>query len=518
MNMNLSSNAITELEQAVGKENLTLETDVLETEMLNTLGITRTIIGIVRPNSTNQVRDIVAIANKYLLPLHPISTGRNIGYGDKIPPTNGQLLVDLRGMNRIREYDPVRGHVVIEPGVTQKQLFDYLLNENAPWMMDVTGAGERTSIIGNTLEGGFGHTPLGDRRREINGLEAILGNGQLLKPTDFPNIGPDISGIFVQSNFGIVTAMNISLYPKPERMESFMMTTKYDRGLGDLVECVRGLRQRRIATSLVHIADPVRMLVTLGVSEQCRKENPIFTPEKASSILSKLFFKKQFWTALGGIYGSEDEVRSKKKDIRRAANEVGHSVMFFSDRRIDYIRRLGKMAGFTSFGRNVENAMNQYGELQRFMEGIPSSLAEENINKGMNEEKRVGLVWISPTFTASGETARNVYDLSTAYFREYGFELPLTITLVRPEKAVGIMNIRFDKSKDDERQRAHQLYHELPEAFAKHGIFTYRASAMAMEQPLIVPNPSNWEVFKSLKKALDPNGIISPGRYRIGLD
>src|SRR5262245_8068246 len=55
----------------------------------------------VAPDTVEQVQQIVRIANQYKVPLYPISTGRNLGYGGSAPAYTGSVVVDLKRMNRV---------------------------------------------------------------------------------------------------------------------------------------------------------------------------------------------------------------------------------------------------------------------------------------------------------------------------------------------------------------------------------------------------------------------------------
>ncbi len=135
---------------------------------------------VVRPESARQVQQIVEIAKQYHIPLHPISRGKNWGYGDACAPTDGQVIVDLGRMNRICEVNTDLAYAVIEPGVTQGQMYQYLTEHNIPLILDVTGAGPDASIVGNTLARGFGHTPYGNHFTHISGMEVVLRDGRIV--------------------------------------------------------------------------------------------------------------------------------------------------------------------------------------------------------------------------------------------------------------------------------------------------------------------------------------------------
>ena len=49
----------------------------------------------VAPDSAEQVQQIVRIANEFRIPLYPISTGRNLGYGGSAPVLSGSVVLDL---------------------------------------------------------------------------------------------------------------------------------------------------------------------------------------------------------------------------------------------------------------------------------------------------------------------------------------------------------------------------------------------------------------------------------------
>jgi 4-cresol dehydrogenase (hydroxylating) len=67
----------------------------------------------VAPAKVEEVQQVVRIANKYGIPLYPISTGRNLTYGGSAPTLRGSVVVDLKRMNRILEVenDAVGGQV-----------------------------------------------------------------------------------------------------------------------------------------------------------------------------------------------------------------------------------------------------------------------------------------------------------------------------------------------------------------------------------------------------------------------
>ena len=92
----------------------------------NVSGLERAIPVILRPSSTEEVQAIVKAANQFHTPLYPISTGKNWGFGSRLPSRSECAVLDLGRMNRIIEVNVAGQYAVIEPGVTQQQLYEHL--------------------------------------------------------------------------------------------------------------------------------------------------------------------------------------------------------------------------------------------------------------------------------------------------------------------------------------------------------------------------------------------------------
>ncbi len=96
--------------------------------------------GVIMATTVEQVQGVLAICNKYTIPIWPVSTGRNYGYGSAAPATRGQMVLDLRCMNKILEVDPEMCTALVEPGVTYRQLQDYLDEHDLPlWLRSKAG-------------------------------------------------------------------------------------------------------------------------------------------------------------------------------------------------------------------------------------------------------------------------------------------------------------------------------------------------------------------------------------------
>lgn len=207
----------------------------------------------VLPDSVDEVRDIVRIANETGVALSPVSTGRNLGYGGSAPRLPGAVVVDLKRMNRILEVDDRFGYAVVEPGVSFLDLHEYLRERNVGFWVDVPDLGWG-SVLGNTLERGVGYTQYGDHLSIQCGMEVVLPDGDVLRTGmgALPGsrtaqlfkygFGPQYDPMFTQSNFGIVTKMGVWLLPEPPGYRAYLITVPREEDLGQVVEILRPLR------------------------------------------------------------------------------------------------------------------------------------------------------------------------------------------------------------------------------------------------------------------------------------
>ena len=118
--------ALLEWAEAVGPENVVTETASLRAAEMGTFATGHTIPAIVRPGDRQEVQECLRIANRCGVPVYPISSGLNWGYGSRVPAADGCVLLDLGRMNRIVDFSEKLAYVTVEPGVTQEQLYAFL--------------------------------------------------------------------------------------------------------------------------------------------------------------------------------------------------------------------------------------------------------------------------------------------------------------------------------------------------------------------------------------------------------
>jgi 4-cresol dehydrogenase (hydroxylating) len=80
-----------------------------------------------------------------------------------------------------------------------------------------------------------------------------------------------------------------------------------------------------------------------------------------------------------------------------------------------------------------------------------------------------------------------------------------------------VIDLLYDRSDPEQTKQAYSCYEELLHTFAAEGYGVYRASTAFAEKVASTYGPIKRDVEKRLKKALDPNNIIAPGRCGISL-
>ena len=316
-----------------------------------TTGAHRIISGAVRPSSRLQVEATVRASRELGIPLYPISTGNNWGYGSAVPTADGCVIVDLSNMTSIT-VDAETGLATLEPGVTQRILRQYLDENSLRFLCPVTGAGPDCSLVGNALERGHGITPYTDHFLAVMSLEAVLPDGRIYRPPLAElgcievdrafkwGVGPFLDGIFSQGAFGIVTQLTIALAPLPERVEAFFFGLSHDADLEGAVDSIRVLL-RDIGGELgsINLLDMRRVLSMMVPYPHDHLDNAGLITEQ---YLQEIARRNQVmpWMGTGAIYGNAHVVRAIKSLTKNKFSGIFKKLIFFTPSSVANFERL----------------------------------------------------------------------------------------------------------------------------------------------------------------------------------
>ncbi len=125
-----------------------------------------------------------------------------------------------------------------------------------------------------------------------------------------------------------------------------------------------------------------------------------------------------------------------------------------------------------------------------------------------------GTSWFLPGTPMLGDVANAFQKRSRAICKEYGLEYMVS-NVCGPRFARGVHTLVYNRQDPDESARADACYRALAASFAERGVFVGRAPTLyqAMHQDHRLPAFN--QACAAIKRALDPNGIIAPGKYGI---
>jgi 4-cresol dehydrogenase (hydroxylating) len=434
-------------------------------------------------------------------------------------------------MNAICELNLERAYVVVEPGVTQGQLADCLSARETGLWMDATGAGPDASLIGNILDRGFGHTRYGDHFQSCCGLEVVLADGTTLR-TGFGHferaegnrvfkygVGPILDGLFSQSNLGIVTRAGIYLMPEPEDFCAFFFCAERDSDLELVVRKLAALKLQGILQSAVHIGNDLRIIGSRTTYPWDRAGGTVPLPD-ALRVQLRQEYGIGVWNGAGSISGPREVVLAVRQRLKRELKAV--RPRFVTARSLGRWRRIRKVLRTAGIGWSLQGKIELASALFHTLQGKPSKGAMpgtwwrvrnvKNPGAGDPLDNDAGLLWISPVLAADPTQARELLELMNPIYSKHGFDTLVTFTLLTERAMVCVSNIAFDRSDAGDCARAGNCHDELMSALITWGYIPYRAGPASFHF-LANESSSFWRVATRIKNALDPEGIISPGRY-----
>jgi FAD/FMN-containing dehydrogenase len=179
---------------------------------------------VLRPGSTAEVAAICKLANETRIALVP--QGGNTGLVGGQTPHNGEVVISMRRMDRIRDVDTASNAMTCEAGVILQVAQQRAAEVDRLFPLSLGAEGSCT-IGGNLSTNAGGTTALayGVAREMALGVEVVLADGRvmnLLSKLKKDNTGYDLRNLFIgaEGTLGIITAATLKLFPKPRAIET----------------------------------------------------------------------------------------------------------------------------------------------------------------------------------------------------------------------------------------------------------------------------------------------------------
>jgi len=188
---------------------------------------------LVRPASTDEVAALLCMCHAEGVPVVP--QGGLTGLAGGAQPVKGCVLLSLERMDQIESVDPASSTITVQAGVTMGRVQAEALNQGLFFPLDLGGR-DSCTIGGNLSTNAGGNRVLryGMARDLVLGLEVVLADGTVMSHLNLmlkDNTGYDLKQLFVGSEgtLGVITRATLKLFPKPRTTQTALCALRnYD--------------------------------------------------------------------------------------------------------------------------------------------------------------------------------------------------------------------------------------------------------------------------------------------------
>lgn len=417
------------------------------------------------PNTTQQVSDLVKLCAKHRVAITP--QGGNTGLVDAGTP-HGEIVLSLRRMQQVRAVDPFNNSLTIEAGAPLVNAQDTADGVNRLFPLSLGSEG--TATIGgliSTNAGGVAVLRYGMMRDLILGLEVVLPDGEIwdgLSGLRKNNTGYDLKHLFAgaEGTLGIITAATLKLFPKVARAAAWISCESAQQVV-ELLALVRDHAGDTVTSFEIIPANAIAMVQ--HEMPDTRDPNPSDLP----------------WRVLCEIsMASETHARDVMETALSAALESG-------------------LAADAVIAENLRQAKTFW----TIRESIP--LSKRAYATAVNHDIAVPVSQI-PAFLIAAETAiRDVAPNAEVIAFGHVGDGNLHYSACEPKDAARPV-------LDNVAAQITEIVHTQAMAFggsisAEHGVGRLKRDELAD-----IRSPAATAAMIAIKKALDPDGIMNPGR------
>lgn len=518
-------------------------------------GCQKNILGVLIPNTETDLCEVVNIIKKFKIPFHIVSTGRNWGMGAGLPISDNCLLIRLHLLNQIISFNEELGVIKIQPGVTQKQISDFLSQKKSKFYLDVTGSHELTSVIGNCLERGVAYNS--QRTKQVIQLKVLLMNGQLITTGFNANnssdkklnniysfgVGPDLKGLFFQSNFGIVTEMTFKLNLKKNNL-SFLIKLKNEEAYLKIMDLVPELINKEILSGIPHSFNQFRFCSALEplIYQEILKSKKNISNHNSNNLtespisknllqLTKSISKKyasDSWYLVGKIEGENLILNAKKKLLKKyikkhflnSISEISIQFnyswlqkipVFLLPTKLRYfILASLKISGLSKGVPSDGTVHSVYWPTDENLIRIPSQALNFLDDPQSFDMWKGRIFYLAPLVPFQVSELNKIINLLEQFSKENNIKVATAFNVLSSDLLEGVLSIHFSNTQSEHFER---LNINLNNLLIQNGFYPYRLSNSTMDSVKKITDKDSLKLMTQIKNSIDPFHLLSPGKY-----
>jgi len=309
-------------------------------------------------------------------------------------------------------------------------------------------------------------------------------------------LGPTPDQLFMQSNYGIVTKMGFWLYPQPACYMPLWLRVWRDDDLAAVIDTLRRLMLDGTIEGVPQVVNTALWASVLTKRELWWDgDGPI--PDDVLDTMGRELEVGR-WMMRFALYGDEDVVDLRLAKIRAA---------------------FGRIEGADVWG--TKYSPDRFGEIENPVEQVEAGIPNLGLNEmtGWYGGEHGGHIGFSPVAPMVGKDALALRDLLRGMIeQEAKLDYMAALIPVSARSFVHVTLVIFDVQNEEQARGAYETSKMLVRESAKQGYGEYRAHLDFMD---LAADQYSWNdhayrrFTETIKDALDPNGILSPGKQGI---
>lgn len=444
---------------------------------------------VVLPKTTEEVRKMLVAADRFKIPVVPSGRGANIA-GLSVPHIEGEIVIDLRLMNKIIEINTDAAYAVIEPGVTHHQLS--LAAQRHGFINHLPTATGGGSSVAQALMRPSGNLSAKWDPDPVISLEVVTPSGEVIRTgsASFGTAGwraryspfPDLTGLFCCSYgaLGIVTKLAIKLQERGE--EERLLVTKFD-SFPPALEYMKLIVRRNLADSVTFWNWTWNMFHGLMASKQAELPEEMMKEDQKNPPPGI-----PFGIASARLSGYREVVDTAEKTCIRLARELGGDYMPREEVQTTHPGSWEYLHSY--FIEGIHPKPGEESTMRRAM-WLPGWLINAEPSAVLELEE---FMWDFAKKEAKPPYMFRVLPYNHA--REFFFAFVILITGTLDKEKEYMLHLKNVYSN---------LYHEL---LKKQGAIMFRFR----HDPAYLPLTGAYgDLLRKIKDTIDPNNIMHPG-------